>query len=91
MVASRKQAKRDAETRERLTAMDSTLAELRERFDGLAGEIDALRRGPQSSGQYREAVELAQRGAEADVVAERCGISRAEADLIVALYRSQAA
>jgi hypothetical protein len=34
---------------------------------------------------------MAERGAEANAVAERCGISRAEADLIVALYRSRAA
>ena len=59
------------------------------RADALAKELDAIRRGPKSSGQYREAVEMAEQGLEAGAVADSCGISRAEADLIVALYRSR--
>ncbi|SFM98646.1 Protein of unknown function [Formivibrio citricus] len=38
---------------------------------------------------YNLAIRMAQSGADADQVAAGCGISRGEADLIVALYRSQ--
>lgn len=37
---------------------------------------------------YSQAIRLAQQGMDADKVAEQCGISRGEADLIVALYRT---
>jgi hypothetical protein len=37
---------------------------------------------------YEQAIRLAQMGAEAAEVASKCGISRGEADLIVAIYRS---
>jgi hypothetical protein len=33
---------------------------------------------------------MAERGLDAEALADNCGISRAEADLIVALYRSRA-
>lgn len=37
---------------------------------------------------YSQAIRLAQLGTDADKVAAQCGISRGEADLIVALYRT---
>lgn len=37
---------------------------------------------------YAQAIRMAQTGADADAVAAGCGISRGEADLIVALYRT---
>lgn len=37
---------------------------------------------------YSQAIRLAQLGDDADKVAAQCGISRGEADLIVALYRT---
>ncbi|MDR3412151.1 MAG: DUF2802 domain-containing protein [Formivibrio sp.] len=37
---------------------------------------------------YSQAIRLAQQGADAEKVSATCGISRGEADLIVALYRS---
>jgi hypothetical protein len=70
--------------------MTAEIAALREENAGLAGELAAVRRAPQSSGQYREAVEMAEQGVDSAEVAENCGISRAEADLIVALHRSRA-
>ncbi|WP_035852293.1 DUF2802 domain-containing protein [Deefgea rivuli] len=39
---------------------------------------------------YAQAIRLAQQGADATEVAAVCGISRGEADLIVAIYRSAA-
>ncbi|MCC7079780.1 MAG: DUF2802 domain-containing protein [Burkholderiales bacterium] len=91
MRATRRQAEQERSARERLDAQGTEIDALRERIDGLETAIDSLRRMPQTSGQYREAVDMAERGADAAAVAESCGISRAEADLIVALYRSRAA
>jgi hypothetical protein len=89
--AARRQGEQERRMRERLEAQTTEIASLRERIDGVEAAIDGLRRAPQSSGQYREAVEMAERGSDAATVADSCGISRAEADLIVALYRSRAA
>ena len=89
MRATSRQAERERLTSQRLETMATELRALQERADALAKELDAIRRGPKSSGQYREAVEMAEQGLEAAAVADSCGISRAEADLIVALYRSR--
>ena len=89
MRAASRQAQRERQAGQRLEAMEAQLAGLLERIDSLAKELDVVRRGPKSSGQYREAVEMAEQGLEAAAVADSCGISRAEADLIVALYRSR--
>ena len=91
MRATSRQEERERLTSQRLEAMAAELGALQERADALAKELDAIRRGPKSSGQYREAVEMAEQGLEASAVADSCGISRAEADLIVALYRSRSA
>jgi hypothetical protein len=91
MRAARRQAAQERRTHERLEAMQADIAGLHEQLDGLGATVESLRRTPQSSGQYREAVEMAERGSDAEAVAESCGISRAEADLIVALHRSRAA
>lgn len=89
MRAASRQAERERLTSQRLEAMANEVSALQERADALTKELDAIRRGPKSSGQYREAVEMAEQGLEAAAVADSCGISRAEADLIVALYRSR--
>ena len=91
MRTARRQAEQERRMLERLDAQAVETAALRERLDAVEAAVDSLRRAPQSSGQYREAVEMAERGLDAATVAENCGISRAEADLIVALYRSRAA
>lgn len=88
---ARRQAEQDSARRSRLDELGAEVAVLREQVAGLSSDLSAVRRAPQSSGQYREAVEMAERGLDAAAVAENCGISRAEADLIVALYRSRAA
>ena len=44
----------------------------------------------QDESPYAHAIRLAQQGADAQKVAAACGISRGEADLIVAIYRSAA-
>ncbi len=89
--AARRQSRQEQRTQERLEVLTAELASLREQVNDLATDLNAVRRAPQSSGQYREAVEMAEQGLDAAAVADNCGISRAEADLIVALYRSRAA
>jgi TolA-binding protein len=70
-----------------LNAVTERVGNLNARVDELRREIDQLRRSPATSGQYREALELAQGGADAATVASGCGLSRGEAELIVALQR----
>jgi len=91
LLAARKQAEHEAANRARLEELGAEVGALREQVAGLTTDVSAVRRAPQSSGQYREAVEMAEQGLDAAAVAENCGISRAEADLIVALHRSSRA
>jgi len=76
------------------------LAQMREELDALRGEFAALReewhqeaahlRASQSvSPLYSDAMQMAMAGYGADVIAGRCGISRAEADLVIALSKQQ--
>lgn len=87
--AARRQAEQEVAYRSRFDELGAEIAALREQLAGLSADLSAVRRAPQSSGQYREAVEMAEQGQDAATVAENCGISRAEADLIVALHRSR--
>ena len=89
MRAASRQAERERLTNQRLETMGSELSALQARADALGAELDAVRRGPKSSGQYREAVEMAEQGLDGAAVADGCGNPRAEADLIVAHYRSR--
>jgi hypothetical protein len=43
---------------------------------------------PPAASPYNQAIELIRQGASAVDVAERCGISRSEAELILSLYRN---
>lgn len=80
--------------------LELELAQLREEVDAIRGELAALRsdmqhelaslRASQSvSPIYGDAMQLAVSGYDAAAIAERCGIARAEADLVVALAKSQ--
>ena len=89
MRAARRQAAHERRLLERLDAQANEIARLGERVERVESALESLRHAPQSSGQYREAVEMAEQGADAAAIAEACRISRAEADLIVALYRSR--
>ena len=91
MRTAKRQSVQEQNSQARLDAMAAEVAALREQVAALATDLNAVRRSPQTSGQYREAVEMAEQGLDAGAVADNCGISRAEADLIVALYRSRAA
>ena len=80
--------------------MEDELAQLREEVDALRGEVAALRdemwqevgqmRASQTiSPLYNDAMQMAQLGHDPATIAERCGIARAEAELVVALVKSQ--
>jgi hypothetical protein len=64
------------------------VGELRKQLARLQGELDKLRSAPAGSvSPYNLAIQMARQGANANDVASGCGISRGEAELIVALYR----
>src|SRR5262245_16759655 len=65
------------------------IAELRRQVARLQGEVDKLRAAPPQPAvsPYTQAIQMARRGAGASEVASGCGISRGEAELIVALHR----
>ena len=74
------------------SARDEGLArevgELRKQVAHLQGEVEKLQVPPSVSvSPYNLAIQMARQGAAAGEVASGCGISRGEAELIVALYR----
>lgn len=82
------------------SGLEQELDQLREEVDAIRGELAALRadmhhelaslRASQSvSPIYGDAMQLAVSGYDAAAIAERCGIARAEADLVIALAKNQ--
>lgn len=82
------------------SGVEQELAQLRDEVDAIRGELAALRADMQQglaslrasqtvSPIYGDAMQLAVSGYDAAAIAERCGIARAEADLVVALAKSQ--
>ncbi len=65
--------------------VDAEMAELRGQIDALRGDVEKLKSARNVSPQYGEAVTLAQQGLDAHSIAERCGISVGEAELVRAL------
>jgi hypothetical protein len=76
--------RRGAQTRE-LVALRREVAELRERLARLEASATAAEEAP--STPYSKAFQLAKQGLDVAEVAASCGISRAEAELIVAMQR----
>jgi hypothetical protein len=83
-----------------LRRLNREVVQLREEVDAVRGELAALRADMQSefshmraaqtvSPIYGEAMQMAVAGHDPAVIAERCGIARAEAELVVALAKSQ--
>lgn len=82
------------------TALRQELAQVREELDSVRGELASLRedmkqelalmRATQTvSPIYGDAMQMAMSGYDPGLIAERCGIARAEAELVVALAKSQ--
>ena len=64
------------------------IGDLRKQVAHLQGAVDKLQAAPAASvSPYNLAIQMARQGAGAGEVASGCGISRGEAELIVALYR----
>jgi hypothetical protein len=76
-----------ARLRFQIEALEASQAAMRGEIDTLRGEIEALRNARNVAPHYSEAVMLAQRGLDSAAIAERCGISVSEAELVAALAR----
>lgn len=71
------------------TDMEMEIQRMRDEMLQMRREMEELRAARRVSPQYAEAMELAQRGMGAQDVADRLGISLAEAELVQALSRGQ--
>lgn len=70
----------------RVTPMLHDMAELRAEVDRLKLEIQAMKAPKSNASPYNQAQGMAQEGFSAAEVAARCGITRGEAELLVALF-----
>jgi type VI protein secretion system component VasK len=71
-----------------MEAMRRELADMQHQLAQVCGELEQMKKkGEFSATPYSQAIQLARQGREAAEVASSCGISRGEAELIVALYR----
>lgn len=81
-------------------SLEQEVAQLRDEVDAIRGELAALRQdllqevahlqaAQAVSPIYGDAMQMAAAGYDPAVIAERCGIARAEAELVVALAKSQ--
>lgn len=73
------------QTRHLVDDMQRQINALTTELDVLRKEMANLRSSSRVSSYYGDAVELAQRGYDAQAIAERCGISVAEAEMVRAL------
>jgi len=80
--------------------LEEELAQLRDEVDAIRGELAALREDMRQevahmhsaqavSPIYGDAMQMAAAGYDPTMIADRCGIARAEAELVVALAKSQ--
>lgn len=81
------------ESREEIESLRGALAALREEMDQLraafAQEVQSAHIAQNASPLYSEAMQMAVLGHDALTIAERCGISRAEAELVVSLMKNK--
>lgn len=83
----RRGARANAE-RSAMEGLTGEVGELRHHVIRLQREVEKLQAAPAPSvSPYNLAIQMARKGASANDVASGCGISRGEAELIVALYR----
>lgn len=69
-------------------ALNAEIATLREENEALRNKLARPVGVPSAVSPYGRAIEMARSGAEVGHIAGACGISRGEAELIVALHRS---
>ena len=71
-----------------VSSLSQEVGELRRQVAHLEGELEKLKSpAPPAVSPYNQAIQMARQGLSASEVASGCGISRGEAELIVALYR----
>lgn len=71
-----------------INSLSLEIAELRRQLGQVQGDLDKLKAtSVKPVSPYNQAIEMAREGRSAAEVASGCGISRGEAELIVALYR----
>ncbi|BCB27278.1 hypothetical protein SKTS_21640 [Sulfurimicrobium lacus] len=88
--------KSDAASAEpRLDALESEIEQVHAQLLHFKEQLDKLEAAPPpqanapSSSPYSQAIQLAKQGADVSEVAANCGISRGEAELIVAMHRAK--
>lgn len=69
-------------TREELDALRTAFAQTR---DSLLAEVERLKAGQRVSPAYGDSLQMAMSGSSAEEIAARCGIARAEAELVLSL------
>ena len=74
-------------TQQFMRGVEGELEEMRREVAELREEVGRLKASRQTAPHYTEAMTLAEGGADAQTVAARCGISLAEAELVLALSR----
>ena len=74
-------------TQQFMRGVEGELEEMRRELAELREEVGRLKASRQTAPHYTEAMTLAEGGADAQTVAARCGISLAEAELVLALSR----
>jgi len=71
-----------------VNSLGQELGELRRQVAHLQADLEKLKSPvPPAVSPYNQAIQMARQGLSASEVASGCGISRGEAELIVALYR----
>lgn len=77
----------EAQERE-IQALELDITRLHERLDKLQNDVEQLKSERENTARpYNEAVKMAEGGVDADNLAASCGISRGEAELIIAVNR----
>lgn len=87
-VEAHAQAQVQVNNRE-IQSLELEFAQLHEQVDRLQKELDQLKAQQAAVTPYTHAIQMAQQGLNVNEVAASCGISRGEAELIVALHRNQ--
>lgn len=72
-----------------MLGLQAQLEDLQAGYQVLKGEIEQIKAARAVSPQYNEALALAQKGMRPPDIAEACGISIGEADLVCALARGR--
>lgn len=71
------------------SGIEAELQQMRGEVASLRDELGKLKAARRVSPQYNEAMLLAQRGMSAQAIADQCGISVGEAELVMALSRNK--